>query len=760
MPTIHDQPTTVVDANGVSVTQDFDWLGQMLHRTVPGQNQEVFQYSGRGLTDYWGPDTRHTQYGYDEALRKTSEITPKSENIAYAYNAGGDLLTLTDGRNKVTTWTNDIEGLVRAKKYHGQTFANITYSYDANQRLTWRNFWSSPTVFKQTFYGYDDAGNLLTIDYPASPDVSFTYNENNQPLTMTTAGLGTTTYTYTDAGNLWTEGGIWANDTVTNTYHASVPRLRTGLTLKQPALTWSQSYAFDAADRLQTITSPAGTFTYTYRGAGTLWTNLVVPTSPASAITNAYDSAARLTRTAVRGSSGVLNVHDYLYNTAGQRQRQTLTDSSYTTYGFDDDAQLTNSLGYLQNGTPIAAEQLGFAYDQGWNMTGRAVNGAPTSYTVNDLNEATAVGSLPCTYDQNGNRITYGQGSGTTQYTYDDENRLIRVSYSTAYRTDFTYDALSRLRVRTEYTYYYGQWNVSSVTRYIYDGKRAIQERSGNNTPTVTHTRGKDLSGSLEGAGGIGGLLARSGGYSGGTWTSHAFYHADGNGNITCMVDSGQSVVASYKYDPYGRTISSSGTLAAANLYRFSSKELHVNSGLYYYLYRFYDPNTQRWLNRDPLGEAGDINLYTMVGNWPTTSIDPFGLRFPRGQPPRPGRPRDPHEPGGEGPCDHPAGEGDMDWYRSDPMEYGYGKLGGWCGKAFGNLLVWLWAPPVYPAPAPQAPPHQGCSICPVNAPPPEVPRPPVPRVPPPAPRPDPPRAPTSTISNCSENRPIIFPPI
>jgi RHS repeat-associated protein len=59
--------------------------------------------------------------------------------------------------------------------------------------------------------------------------------------------------------------------------------------------------------------------------------------------------------------------------------------------------------------------------------------------------------------------------------------------------------------------------------------------------------------------------------------------------------------VSNYRYDPFGNTISSSGTLASANVYRFSSKEIHVNSGMYYYGYRFYDPNLQRWINRDPI---------------------------------------------------------------------------------------------------------------------------------------------------------------
>src|SRR5439155_24535074 len=133
-------------------------------------------------------------------------------------------------------------------------------------------------------------------------------------------------------------------------------------------------------------------------------------------------------------------------------------------------------------------------------------------------------------------------------------------------------------------------------------------------------------SGSLEGAGGIGGLMARSDGYSSGTWSTHNFYQADGNGNITYMVNSSQSSVAAYKYDPFGNLISSSGTLAGANVYRFSSKEQHANSGMYYYGYRFYDPNLQRWINRDPIGEEGGINLYAFVANSPLCAVDAFGL--------------------------------------------------------------------------------------------------------------------------------------
>ena len=179
-----------------------------------------------------------------------------------------------------------------------------------------------------------------------------------------------------------------------------------------------------------------------------------------------------------------------------------------------------------------------------------------------------------------------------------------------------------------------GAWSLAGETRYLYDGMLLVQERNSSNVPTVTYTRGRDLSGSLSGAGGIGGLLARSHGYSSGSWGSHNFYHADGNGNVTALMASAGSLQASYAYDPYGRYLNENGGLAATNVMRFSSKPWvgfagSGTSGLYYYGFRFYDPYLQRWVNRDPIAEDGGLNLYTLVGNDPIAGIDSFGLEDP-----------------------------------------------------------------------------------------------------------------------------------
>jgi RHS repeat-associated protein len=92
-------------------------------------------------------------------------------------------------------------------------------------------------------------------------------------------------------------------------------------------------------------------------------------------------------------------------------------------------------------------------------------------------------------------------------------------------------------------------------------------------------------------------------------------------------MNASQTTAATYKYDPFGITLAQSGTLASANVYRFSSKEFHSASSLYYYGFRFYDPNLQRWLNRDPMGENGGINLYAFTGNDLLDFIDPFGFK-------------------------------------------------------------------------------------------------------------------------------------
>ncbi len=98
----------------------------------------------------------------------------------------------------------------------------------------------------------------------------------------------------------------------------------------------------------------------------------------------------------------------------------------------------------------------------------------------------------------------------------------------------------------------------------------------------------------------------------------------DGNGNITAYTDGSSALAASYEYSPFGALTASSGSTFSP--FRFSTKCYNTLTGLYYYGFRYYSPRFARWINRDPIGEEGGINLYGMVGNDAVNWVDVLGL--------------------------------------------------------------------------------------------------------------------------------------
>ncbi|HQI31975.1 MAG TPA: RHS repeat-associated core domain-containing protein [Verrucomicrobiota bacterium] len=412
-------------------------------------------------------------------------------------------------------------------------------------------------------------GQLPGVVYPVSPALTLQYDVLGR-LTNLVDGVGQTRYSYAN-NRLASEDGPWAEDTVSYSYQYAGPR--SGLTLLQPnASPWTQSYGYDAAERLTSVASPGGAFGYAYDS-----TRVALPgtlTLPNGAtIATSYDFMARLTNTTLRSSqSAVLNHHGYGYNAASQRTSVTNLAGNTVAYRYDRSGQLTQASGKEANGTTRLNEQFG--------------------------------------------------------YGYDDENQLITVIVTNGVNNStlsrFAYDGFGRRRVRTECVWQNGGWATNALVRYVYDGMVVLQERDGNNLPTATYTRGRDLSGGLQGAGGIGGLLALT--LHSSLPTPHFFYHADGNGNVTCLINEKHAVVARYVYEPFGNVVSMSGPLAEVNLYRFSSKEAHPVTGLVYYGFRFYDPNLQRWVNRDPIEEDSGGNLYEFCYGAPVVWADPDGL--------------------------------------------------------------------------------------------------------------------------------------
>ncbi len=621
------------NASGIWSTNLYDGLGRVLIRGYAdstagtGDGKELWGYTAgyRESTSYTNQIWIVTTWKYDPSQRRTNEVVTGVYTNKYLFYPAGELYQLKDGKDQLTSWNYDKEGRLW-KKLDANSTEILRYTNNANGWLVAR--WSAGKG--TTYYTNDTVGNLLRVNYPTTADLIMAYNGLNLVTSETVVGGVAVNYTYRPGGLPETEAvSGWASSTVTLGYTA---RHRTSLTLQQPVIgNWSQTYTYDSAKRLASVVSPPGTYSYIYPvdtaayKASRQVTRISLPNT--SFITNTFDSVGRQLST-------VLNSHSYVVNKAAQRTKQTRTDGGYVNYSYDAASELREGLTFTSGNAAVNSENFKFGYDTAQSMKARTNDVTVTTYTINNLNQLTSDGSFTFTYDNNGNRTGKLQ-TGSVYYSYDDENQLVSAATDTVntpvasrWKTEWVYDARGRMRTRTEFSFNaITGWVLSSETRYLYDGRRVIQERNGSNTPLVSYVRGLDLSGSFEGAGGIGGLLSRTAhtGANGVTLT-HAFYHADANGNITKLVNSSQSSVADYKYDPFGRTISSSGSLASANIYRFSSKELMTQCGFYYYGFRFYDPITQRWPNRDPIEEAGGINLYAMVQNNPVGAVDPHGL--------------------------------------------------------------------------------------------------------------------------------------
>ncbi len=551
------------------------------------------------------------RYGYDSVGNLTSVTYPVSPALSAAYDADSRLTNLVDGLGTHTfTWT-----AWGALASEGGLWPSDTVTYGYNTSL-----------LRQT----------VTLLQPNGPSLtqSYGYDSDWRMTNITSSLAGTFSYFYPGANREVQQLNLPNASYITNTYD-SLGRLQaTGLKNSANTVLDSEAYQYNSAhNRIAQMFAAGNYVNYGYDALGQLLSALGRESSGASRwqeqLIYGYDPAGNLTTRTnnLLVQTFTFSNNDNQINTATRTGAMTVAGQVQTT-----NATVTVAAnGYAGQAAAVYGDWSFVRTNVG------LVDGTNTFTAVAQdyrgrLATNTVTAWLPAsstyTYDLNGNLTSDGRRS----FEYDDANQLTAVQVTNAWRSEFQYDGLGRRRVRREYSWSsaMGNWRLTNQVRYVYDGMAVVQERDGNNVPQITYTRGLDLSGMLQRAGGIGGLLAR---------TDHqeafvnpqlatTFYHSDGGGNIMMLVDGNQRVAARYHYDPFGNLIGESGSLADANVYRFSSKEFAVNAGLYYYGFRFYDPNLQRWVNRDPIEEWGGINLYAYVANNPYEFVDLYGFSW------------------------------------------------------------------------------------------------------------------------------------
>jgi RHS repeat-associated protein len=232
----------------------------------------------------------------------------------------------------------------------------------------------------------------------------------------------------------------------------------------------------------------------------------------------------------------------------------------------------------------------------------------------------------------NGNRVRALLSTirAALDYLTGRENRLKAVTMTNVvgvpnaqrFRLELGYDWLGRRLAKTVKTWTGPEFANPVTTRFVYDGWRLLAELDADNSVVRSYTWGLDLSGTLDDAGGIGGLLfvTQHPGL-----TMHFGCH-DANGNVVALVDTAGTVTARYEYGPFGEPIGLRGAFAETNPIRWSTKYTDCETELVYYGSRHYSPTLGRWISRDPIEEEGANNLYAFAANNAINAFDALGM--------------------------------------------------------------------------------------------------------------------------------------
>lgn len=599
------------------------WLASKEYNDGKGPSYE-YTNAGRLFTRTWARTVSgqplFATYGYNNAGELNSiNYSDTTPDITHTYDRGGRPLTTTDAAGLLTRSYDPASLRLSSEAYTGTgelSGRSIARSYDYLQRPQ-----SVATDGGYSFgYGYDTAGRLGTVSQ-GFHSALFSYE------------AGTSRHERTVIKRVGVERlrreraldrvGRVASVTTTvggtprfdRDYDYNDANQRTKVVLED-GRRWAFGYddlgqVNSAKKRLDdnVTTLPGYDFGYTFDDIGnrtqTTANGRIAAYAPDSALLNRYDSRAVPGAVDVRGE-------------AITGATVTVETLATTRTGKDFYREVSAANGSAPINLDIDIE-------------------ATRTTPPETLNETRAA-FVPQTpeifvHDDDGNL----KQDGHWDYTWDAENRLSRMetlaSIVTSFpalkkRLNFAYDSQGR-RIRKLVETWdaaanggAGGWAESLDLRFLYDGWNLIAELDANNGNALvrSHAWGLDLSGTRQGAGGVGGLL----------WTNTATHSfaavSDANGNVTDWINTATLATSGRAdYGAFGEPVLQTG-VARSLPFGFSSKYADEETGLNYYGYRFYNPETGRWLGRDPVEEDGGINILSMVGNDTINRWDFLGL--------------------------------------------------------------------------------------------------------------------------------------
>lgn len=534
---------------------------------------------------------------YDSNYRVTQTGIANTANLLYTYSSGNlSSVQRTNSANASQTYsfTYDAFGNMTSLKVGSQTLATYTYG-SGNGLLMSQTYANGDSVS----FTYDNLGRTKTATYSDGRVLTYTYNGEGSLHSVTeTNGNSTVTYLYTydSIGRLISSEQKEGTSTTLRTnqnYNEYNQLTKQGWQMGSTA--YSETYTYNSADgSLNTMTTGVGnTLTMGYDGLRRLSTVTGGPFNRSYTYRDISSTATTMQVSQLSYpnlGSGVS--FGYTYDNLGNISSYTAPGKSAVTYTYDNQGQLLSASGDTN-------------YTYTYDTVGNILTANGHTYTYGNANWEdllTAFDGETITYDASGNPISYYNGTRWA-FTWNNGRSLTR-AVSTTTAVDYTYD-LSGLRTSK---------TVGDVTHnYLYAGGKLMRETYGSNTLDFFYD-----------ANGTPYALK----YNGTVY----YYVTNLQGDVIRIVDASGNTVASYEYDPYGKVISATGTLAEINPIRYRNYYYDTETGLYYLQSRYYDPAIGRFVNADNFVSTGQgiigNNMFGYCGNNPIINIDADGKAF------------------------------------------------------------------------------------------------------------------------------------
>ena len=608
------QATAVIDALGNETDLAYNIANDLTTVTLPptGQTGTGRAYSLSSYLYPGGPQT--TISAYDESgmlVRQatstyglegeTLSVSGSTEPVSVSYDAMYRPISLTDGNGHTTRYYYNLAGYFDSATYPG--YSGPTPAYDPSTG-SWDNvagadsfrvsqYDGSGSPLKsvdgngvETDYTYNDPDGYLTnVHYPGGqlPDRNYAYDPVYGLLTGIADGVSSRSYSYDDldevtASSVSYTGGP-QNLGVSYSFYPSGDV--SGMTTPGGSF----SYTYDADERLQTLTNP-----YNETSSWSYYDNWLPETQTlanGATTTYSYNAWGNPSDATTKTSTGSLlsQFTSITYNGAGNTTSVTANipassaASGTTAYQFDNGNAGSAARGQLTQ--EQSTRGIGYTFGYGYDSAGNTTTFKGSTLGFNDDNQNSA-------FSFNGNGDPVGYGGSALSFDAEDNLTGVGSAMSASYMDD-------GLRASKESTY------------YVYDGVTPVCETNSSGAVTAVNTFGDY------------GLLSRK------TTAADKFYTFDAQGNTAQRLDGSGNIISTDEYDAYGVRTSTD----QSDPFGYQGNEGYytdTETGLIYLTNRYYDPSAGRFVNRDPIGYSGGIDVYAYCENDPVDNTDPLGL--------------------------------------------------------------------------------------------------------------------------------------